>query len=65
NHKFEMEKRLYNLGQRVRLVTRTPEKVLVEGLLHGVDDDGAALVLPYGEEYPARVIAGEMFFVDD
>ncbi|MBN2443055.1 MAG: biotin--[acetyl-CoA-carboxylase] ligase [Spirochaetales bacterium] len=65
NPQFEVEKRLYNRGQKVKVIAGTPEKVLAEGLLSGIDEDGALLVLPEGEKFPVRVIAGEMVFVDD
>jgi BirA family biotin operon repressor/biotin-[acetyl-CoA-carboxylase] ligase len=62
----ETEKRLYRKGDRVRIYFPDSVKkdaVLARGILHGLDSDGALLVME--QEAPVRILAGEIMFVSN
>lgn len=62
----ETENRLYRMGDKVRVYFPGSLKkgnILAQGILYGLDPDGALLVLEQGADAPVCVIAGEIVFV--
>jgi biotin-(acetyl-CoA carboxylase) ligase len=65
-HPYNMDKEHRNKGsvrEDVRNSMGDKKDVIIEGVLSGIDRDGALLVLEQGKTHPQRIISGEVVFL--